>query len=431
VVREGRGARVISRLWLVAALGCAPAALAPTAQVPPPPVPAAVEGTRRTVRYELERTLGLEGGGDGKVLSSRGCSWIVFQERVARVVGDREVEIEIEVLDGDHARCQEGRRFTLKTPFADPVPNFSQPWQSILGPVELARILHARLGQANGTFSFGFRELPWNGTTGSVRSGGVDYVTYAMHDIRADKGPTPSEMTSEARMQLRRRDGRFACARHAERLREVDAGAAATEIITREAIIVDYGDGAPPRCEDAAPGVAQTTSAAEHGPAAPPILSRVQELQAAAHDSARGYMGCGVGTFTLITSRGRVRIETGLDPSNVFGKSVAVSDLLALLEARIASNNSGTPGPMSGDVGHLGALSLGLLSAAKEPKTLEVSAALLTDPDVQIRREAAITLYELGDRSPRLRPEIRKLHFPKQAVQEAASTGRKPPAWLE
>jgi hypothetical protein len=176
------------------------------------------------------------------------------------------------------------------------------------------------------------------------------------------------------------------------------------------------GAGAPP----AQPATAES----------PPILSRVPELQALAEKSAEGALGCGVGTLTLVTSRGRVRIKTGLDPINVFGPSVAIPDLLALLRARIASNQTGKPGPMSGSVGQLGALSLRLLSASEEPEVLEVSAALLIDADEHIRRTAAINLYELGDRRPPLRPEIRKLRFPQPAVQAAAGVGRQRPDWL-
>ena len=187
--------------------------------------------------------------------------------------------------------------------------------------------------------------------------------------------------------------------------------------------MVDYGDGAPPRCEDATP-------ASNAAPPSTPILSRAQELEAVAKKAAGGSMGCGVGTLTLITSRGRVRILTGLDPIHVLGNSVASADLLTLLRARIESNRSGQPGPMSGSVSRLVGLSLYLLSVAKEPEAVEVSAALLADPDAKIRKSAAINLYELGDRRPRLRPEIRRLHLPEQALQEAASDGHAPPAWL-
>src|SRR6185436_12748445 len=124
------------------------------------------------------------------------------------------------------------------------------------------------------------------------------------------------------------------------------------------------------------------------------------------------------------------RLRTGLDPIHVFGKSIPAADLVALLEARIASNRTGSSGPMSGSVGRLAGLAVSLLGHSKEPEAVALSAALLTDSDDHIRRAAAIALYDLGDARPRLRPQIRAIRFPAAVVQSARGVGKSVPDWL-
>lgn len=394
-------------------------------------------GATRTVRYELESTTEIVEDGGTTPISNTGCTWISFRERVVRSAGDREFEVEVEVVDGSDESCEEGKRFTLTAPVpAAPAtkPSMRPPR---LGPIDLARALHASLGTPTGGFAFATRDLPWKGTVAAVRVNGMDYASYNVREARQEKSATPYiswtadggetkqdlfvEHSWDATMRVRARDRRLACAASLERSRETAGGKDLIRTRVRESIAVDYDDGQPSRC-DSPPDSA--------GPSRPSILTRVPELEALAKKAAGGGLGCGHGTFTVMTSRGPVRLHTGLDPIHVFGKSIAAADLVALLEARVASNRSGSSGPMSGSVGRLAGLAVSLLGHSKEPETVTLSAALLADPDDHIRRAAAIALYDLGDARPRLRPQIRAIRFPPEVVQSAGSVGKSVPDWL-
>jgi hypothetical protein len=160
------------------------------------------------------------------------------------------------------------------------------------------------------------------------------------------------------------------------------------------------------------------------------VLKRVPQLQQTAAKAIRGELGCGVGTLKLVTSRGEVAARCGLDPIQVFGNPVKTADLIALLKSRAESNRTGKPGPMSGQVSDLGYVCLYALSLSKDPEAIPVIAQLLTDKDDTIQGWAVIALYKLGA-DEKLRNEVRKIRFPKEAVERAASNGQKPPPWVE
>ncbi|MBX6315008.1 MAG: hypothetical protein IRY99_19150 [Isosphaeraceae bacterium] len=125
-----------------------------------------------------------------------------------------------------------------------------------------------------------------------------------------------------------------------------------------------------------------------------------------------------------------VTAQTGLDPIHVFGPAVRTADLLALLKSRAESNRTGKPGPMSGKVSDLCYVCLSALAVSKEPDAIPVLAELLADEDDTIRGWAAIALFRLGDADEGLRAEIRKVRFPKAALDSAGARGKQPPAWL-
>lgn len=161
------------------------------------------------------------------------------------------------------------------------------------------------------------------------------------------------------------------------------------------------------------------------------LLSRVPELQKTAQRAGGGAMGCGSGTVTLVTSRGEIKLETGLDPIHVFGGRIVIADLLPLLKARIEANRTGEQNPMSGDVGQLTALTISIVAMSKEADTIPLIAALLEDKDDVIRGIAAISLIKLAEVSEDLRREIEQVTFPKAAVISAEGRGVKLPTWAK
>ena len=159
------------------------------------------------------------------------------------------------------------------------------------------------------------------------------------------------------------------------------------------------------------------------------ILAQARKLQEKARSSVRGFHPDGMGRLRLITSKGQVEAQTGLQPFLVFGNPIKVADLLTLLRARAESNRTGQQGPMSGEVSDLCYVCLDTLSFADDPDSVPVIAQLLTDTDSTIRGWAAIALYRLGNRGEELRKDIEKIAFPKSAIDSAAARGEKLPAW--
>ena len=161
------------------------------------------------------------------------------------------------------------------------------------------------------------------------------------------------------------------------------------------------------------------------------LLNRVPELQETARQAAGGAKGCGSGTLTLVTSRGEIKMRTGLDPIHVFGRRIVVADLLPLLKARVEANRTGEENPMSGDVSQLTALTVSIVAMSQEAEAITIIAALLEDKDDPVRGISAISLFKLAETSEDFRREIQQISFPKAAVISAEGRGVKLPAWAK
>jgi hypothetical protein len=161
------------------------------------------------------------------------------------------------------------------------------------------------------------------------------------------------------------------------------------------------------------------------------LLKKVPQLQVTARRANGGELGCGEGPVTLITSRGQIEAQSGLDTFQVFGDTIRVSDLLVLLDARAKSNRTGVVNPMSGEVSDLAYVVLSTLSLAKDPVSIPVIAELPKDKDDVIRAWAAIALYEIAKSSEELQTEIRKITFPQAAIDSAKARGVEPPVWVQ
>ena len=156
-------------------------------------------------------------------------------------------------------------------------------------------------------------------------------------------------------------------------------------------------------------------------PSGNPILARVPELQDTARKSNCGALGCGSGTMTLVTSRGEVAFDTGLDSIQVFGPHAKASDLLALLESRAESNRSWTGGPMSGEVADLCFVALHTLADAPEPLAIPVMAELTQDSHEMISQWAEFSLTKLVKTDAQWQPAVSKAMT---AARSAASQRR-------
>ena len=161
------------------------------------------------------------------------------------------------------------------------------------------------------------------------------------------------------------------------------------------------------------------------------LLSRVPELQKTAQRAMGGAMGCGAGTVTLVTSRGEIKLKTGLDPIHVFGDRILIADLLPLLKARIEANRTGEQNPMAGKVSQLTALTISIVAMSKESDVIPLIAVLLEDKDDAIRGTSAITLIKLAEVNEDLRRDIEQIAFPKAAVISAEGSGVKLPTWAK
>lgn len=161
------------------------------------------------------------------------------------------------------------------------------------------------------------------------------------------------------------------------------------------------------------------------------LLKKVPKLQKTAQRSSGGAMGCGIGTITLITSKGKISVQSGLDPIHVFGHIIVVADLIELLKSRAESNRTGNKGPMADEVSNLCYVILDTLSLAKDPASISVIADLLTDKDDTVRGWAAIALYRMGNSDSELQEQIQKIIFPKMAIESAHGRGEKPPRWVK
>lgn len=160
------------------------------------------------------------------------------------------------------------------------------------------------------------------------------------------------------------------------------------------------------------------------------LLEKVPRLQETARRANAGALGCGFGKLTLITSTGRIDTFTGLDPIQVFGRTIRVADLLPLLEARAEANRSGAVNPMSGDVSDLAYVVLYTLSLAKDPASIPAVAGLLDDKDEVVRGWSAMALYEIAGAGEEAKAKVRAIEFPRAAVDSAKARGKGPPDWV-
>lgn len=161
------------------------------------------------------------------------------------------------------------------------------------------------------------------------------------------------------------------------------------------------------------------------------LLSRIPKLQENARLSNGGAKGCGIGTITLLTSRGEIKAKSNLNPIHVFGNKIVINDLLPLLKARVEANRTGKSNPMSGEVSDLVYVVLLTFAKSQDPIVIPVVATLLEDKDEVIRGWSAIALFRLGESSEELRQIIEKITFPKAAVQSANSRDIATPVWAK
>ena len=140
------------------------------------------------------------------------------------------------------------------------------------------------------------------------------------------------------------------------------------------------------------------------------ILEKVPDLRKTAQGTNAENPSCGIGTVTLITSQGEVNAVCTSDSANVFGREIKISDILALLQARIESSRTGT-GPMSGEVKELCRSCLSILLLASDPRSMPVIKSLLDDHDETIRELATIALLSIAGKDRKLREQIRQVSF--------------------
>jgi hypothetical protein len=162
------------------------------------------------------------------------------------------------------------------------------------------------------------------------------------------------------------------------------------------------------------------------------LLNRVRELQETASKASGGVLGCGVGgTIQIKTSRGNISAYIGDDAIYVFGREIAVRDLLVLIKSRIESNSTGKVNQMSGEVGSLIYVIMDVLSLSKDPESVPVIGELLADQNDRIVQYSYFALLKLGKSDPGLQKQVENIVFPESAVKILKSYGIKLPVWAK
>jgi hypothetical protein len=161
------------------------------------------------------------------------------------------------------------------------------------------------------------------------------------------------------------------------------------------------------------------------------LLSQVPQLQKTAVKATGGVLGCGEGSFVLVTSRGQFMIYSGLDPIHVFGERIVVADLLTLLKARIESNHTGEKNPMSGEIGTLMYVVLSVLQDSRDPDVIPVTGQLLKDKNEKVVFLSSSALQKLAKSSLELQLEVEKVVFPKTAIELFKLRNTKLPDWVK
>ena len=222
----------------------------------------------------------------------------------------------------DPAAAGSGESLVLRSGMRVPVPRNLSTSKGMTRTVRYELETTTEIIDEGGTTSFpntGCTWISFRERVIAVRANEMDYASYSAREARQGKSATPYvswtadggetkqdlfvEHSWDATMRVRARDRRLACAASLDRSRDTAGGEDLVRTRVRESIVVNYGDGPPPRCGD--------SPRDPLGPSRPSILTRVPELEALAKKAAGGGLGCGHGTFTIITSRGPVRLRTG------------------------------------------------------------------------------------------------------------------------
>ena len=157
--------------------------------------------------------------------------------------------------------------------------------------------------------------------------------------------------------------------------------------------------------------------------------ARIWNLGWIARLSNRGALGCGIGTVTLHTSTGPLQIGAGLDPINVFGNNIHVSELVDLVERRARCRGKGIS-PTAMKLGSLYYVILSTLGQSQDQTVIEPISRLLEDPDEVIRDHAALALIRLGEENEDFRNEIASLDFPQKSLWRIRSSIGGRPSWF-
>jgi hypothetical protein len=161
------------------------------------------------------------------------------------------------------------------------------------------------------------------------------------------------------------------------------------------------------------------------------LLNRVPQLQETAARASGGVLGCGEGSYLMVTSRGQFMVSSGLDAIHVFGGKIVVADLLTLLEARNESNRTGEKNQMSGEIGSFMYVILSVLQDSKDPDVIPVIGQLLKDKNEQVVFQSFYALQKLAKSGEELQFEVEKVVFPKTAVELFKARKVELPEWAK
>jgi len=161
----------------------------------------------------------------------------------------------------------------------------------------------------------------------------------------------------------------------------------------------------------------------------PALLSRVPELQERARLVISGERSADPGEVAVLTSRGVNTIVSGPAPAYVFGRRARASELVDLLKARARSNRTGR-GPMAGEKRELLSITVLMLGTVGEPEAVSPIAALLDDPDENVREMAALALFKMGDTEAQLRSSVAEIVFPRAVIEALQKKGVTVPDWV-
>ncbi|HEY4179764.1 MAG TPA: hypothetical protein VGM90_23140 [Kofleriaceae bacterium] len=196
----------------------------------------------RTVRYDFSGTA--RGHGIPNAPPAE-CSSLVLAERVTTRTKDRELAIDIEVIDGsDKELCGVGS--TIHLALRDGRETITASPGTPYDVRDRVAGLHEKLGMEGFTFAVMGRAVLADGKQTPVTVEGVDYIefrTSGSHEF----GDYPSRGTSSETYMVRRRatDQRVACARYFTHTEGVNFEYGSWTSDTEASLLVEYGDGRP------------------------------------------------------------------------------------------------------------------------------------------------------------------------------------------